>query len=113
MLPPPAKGPLSNQVRQKIYDILGDLCCDLAIPCNVHFPFKDERATVLFKALTAAAVYADRYAKAKLAAIENAKAVGDALAERDKAAVARLAGEKRRSAEGFSPGNKRVTKKAT
>jgi hypothetical protein len=75
MLPPPAKGPLSNQVRQKIYDILGDLCCDLAIPCNVHFPFKDERATVLFKALTAAAVYADRYAKAKLAAIENAKAV--------------------------------------
>jgi hypothetical protein len=55
--------PLSTAVRLRISELLEELCCDLEIPCNTNFPFKDDRACVLHKALTAAARYADEQAR--------------------------------------------------
>jgi hypothetical protein len=54
---------LSSQVRYRLNELLANLCCDLEIPCDTNFPFKDDRAAVLYKALTAAATYADEQAR--------------------------------------------------
>jgi hypothetical protein len=54
---------LSSMVRQRLNELMEDLCVDLEIPCNTNFPFKDERAAQIYKALVAAATYADEQAR--------------------------------------------------